>query len=140
MGARDAMASICGIHHVKVPVSDVAASRDWYAEVFDFMPTLDFEDEATLLGVVLEHRSGVALLLYLDPERSHALAGFDPVGLAVSSTAELQAWVTDLDQRGVAHTPIRDAHLGQSIEVRDPDGLIIQLNTREQPSAGDTNR
>ena len=134
------MASICGIHHVKVPVSDVVASRDWYAAVFGFVPTLDFEDEDGLLGVVLEHRCGVAVFLYLDPERSRALAGFDLLGLAVSGTAELQAWVTDLDERGVAHTPISDAHLGQSIEVRDPDGMVVRLNTLEQPSAGDSNR
>ena len=30
---------LAGIHHVKIPVTDLSRSRDWYARVFGFVPT-----------------------------------------------------------------------------------------------------
>ena len=38
--------ALAGIHHVKFPVSDVAASRAWYEEVFGLTVQLEFRDEA----------------------------------------------------------------------------------------------
>lgn len=128
------MPSICGLHHLKVPVADVETSRDWYAEVFGFVPTLDFEEEDELLGVVLEHPSGVAVFVYRDPDRAEALRGFDLMGFGVARRDELVAWENDLDARGVDHTPIHEAHLGEAIGVITPEGLVVRLNTREQPS------
>ena len=39
------MPQLTGIHHVKFPVSDLAASRAWYERVFGFEVTIEFPDE-----------------------------------------------------------------------------------------------
>ncbi|HZG92180.1 MAG TPA: VOC family protein, partial [Pseudonocardia sp.] len=33
---------ISGFHHVKLPVSDVAASREWYQRVLGFRTEIEF--------------------------------------------------------------------------------------------------
>ena len=59
MVASAFLRTIAGVHHIKVPVSDLLASRDWYAQVLGFVPVLDFENADELLGVVIETESGV---------------------------------------------------------------------------------
>jgi catechol 2,3-dioxygenase-like lactoylglutathione lyase family enzyme len=82
---------LCGVHHVKLPVTDVQASRDWYCRVLGFQPELDFVEDGTLMGVGLSHPGGLRLALRCDRDRIAALVGFDPVALAVPGRAELDA-------------------------------------------------
>ena len=63
------------------------------------------------------------------------LAGFDLIALDVGEHANVQRWEGWLDELGIAHTPIRPAHLGWSLAFADPSGIRIALHTREQPSA-----
>lgn len=132
------MPEIVAIHHVKLPVSNVTASRDWYSEVLGFTPVMDFEEENELVGVELVSPSGVSLGLHLAPERAQALEGFDPVALTVADRAELVTWAARLDDLGVEHSDIRSSHLGWSLYLSDPDGIRVALHTREHPSADDT--
>ena len=125
---------VLGLHHVRVPVSDVLASRDWYAATLEFSPILVTEDEDTVTGIVMRHPSGVVLGLHRAPERAKALEGFAVVGLAV---ADLETWQAHLDDLGVAHSGIVDGHLGECLHVRDPDGMVVELHTPAQPSAED---
>jgi len=127
-----AFPTVVGLHHVRVPVSDVLASRDWYVETLGLRPILVTEDEDTVTGIVMRHSSGVVVGLHLAPEQSKALAGFAVIGLAVS---DLEPWPAHLDGLGVAHSGIVDGHLGQCLRVRDPDGLLVELHTPAQPSA-----
>jgi catechol 2,3-dioxygenase-like lactoylglutathione lyase family enzyme len=36
------MSALRGFHHVKLPVSDVARSRDWYQRVLGFEVVIEF--------------------------------------------------------------------------------------------------
>ena len=47
------MPDICGFHHVKLPVTDVARSRDWFCRVLGFEPEIDFVEDGVLMGVGL---------------------------------------------------------------------------------------
>jgi catechol 2,3-dioxygenase-like lactoylglutathione lyase family enzyme len=124
-----------GIHHVRVPVSDVATSRDWYREVLGFEAVLDFEEEGGLIGTVLSHHSAVTTIgLHLDPERAAALHGFCLIALQVEGQPALYDWVEHLDRLGIGHLGVRDGHLGLLVEVPDPDGVLLQLHTGEHPS------
>jgi len=124
-----------GIHHVRVPVSDVTASRDWYPEVLGFVPILDYEEEDRVVGVALAHHSGITIGLHLDPPRARVLAGFCVLALEVPGQETLAAWVDELDAKGVTHSGVREGHLGHYVEMEDPDGVVIQLHTAEHPSA-----
>lgn len=124
-----------GVHHVRLPVSDVLRSRDWYSEVFEFAPILDFEEEANLVGVVLEHPCGITVGLHAAPERVVALAGFSAVAFSVGGADDLNAWAKRLNHLGVAHSAAAEAHIGWSITIPDPDGLLVQLCAGRHPAA-----
>ena len=132
------VASMRGLHHVRVPVSDVLRSRDWYMEVLGFEPMLDYEEEDRVVGVALEHPTGLTLGLHLAPERAAAMRGFAVVALAVSTREDLEHWVARLDAARVEHSEVKPGHLGWCLDVVDPDGVLVQLHTADEPSVDDT--
>ena len=128
--------TIEGLHHVNVPVSDVPRSRDWYSRLFGLAPILEEEAEDAVVSSTLEHAaSGLVLRLRLAPTRAQALAGFVTVALAVGSRDELARWHETARSTGAKCSPIRAAHLGWCFTVEDPDGMRVELRTREVVSA-----
>lgn len=76
------MGEILGLHHVKVPVSDLAHSRTWYERVFDLQPVMEFPDEdGVVRGVVYQPRNAFALALRENPAAARGMAGFDPFAI-----------------------------------------------------------
>jgi catechol 2,3-dioxygenase-like lactoylglutathione lyase family enzyme len=127
--------AVVGLHHLRLPVSDVMRSRDWYSDIFGFDPRLSFEEEDRVVGVVVIHRSGLTLGLHHAPELARALHGFCSVALSVGDVDDLDHWCSHLDTLGIEHTAPTEGHLGWYVEVPDPDGLTIQLHTIGQPTA-----
>lgn len=123
-----------GIRHVRIPVSDVTASTDWYTEVFGLSVLLVEEEEYQVVGAVLSTPDIPSLGLHLDPSRAVALAGFSLVELAVESREALSKWDSWLEEVGAVHGGMVEGPLGWYIDVSDPDGLIVQLHTPEHPS------
>jgi catechol 2,3-dioxygenase-like lactoylglutathione lyase family enzyme len=124
------MGTLRGFHHVKLPVSDIAASREWYERVLGLEVTIEFVEDGTVMGLGLADPTGtVGLALRHDPERAAALAGFDPVAIGVPTSREVASWMQRLDAAGVPHGGIVTGHAGSSVLVglRDPDGLEIRL-------------
>ena len=128
-----AQPGILGLHHIRLPVSNVLVSRDWYAQNLGFLPILLEEDEE-VTGAVLAHPCGVVIGLHAAPEQARALRGFAIVGVVVEDVGE---WASHLDALGIAHSDLDDAHLGSCLEVADPDGIVLELHTGVQPSAHD---
>ena len=124
-----------GIHHVRIPVSDIIVSRDWYTEVLGFEPVLDYEEEDRIVGVALAGEGGVTVGLHLDPARARSVAGFCILALQVPGQTALGTWVEHLDTAGIHHSGVREGHLGLLVELADPDGIVVQLHTAEHPSA-----
>ena len=72
-------AAVSGFHHVKLPVADVVRTQAWYCRVLGFKTEIEFVEDGVLMGVALRDPTGtVALALRSAPERTSALAGFDP--------------------------------------------------------------
>jgi Glyoxalase/Bleomycin resistance protein/Dioxygenase superfamily len=68
-----------GVHHVKVPVTDLGRSRAWYESVFGIEMMIEFpDDDGTVRGVAYAPINQLTLSLREDPERAAALAGFHP--------------------------------------------------------------
>ena len=122
------MTAIGGIHHVKLPVTDVAASRAWYERVLGFELEIEFEEDGVVRGVGLR-RDGVGLALREAPERAKALAGFDALALLVPTRAQVNEWKARLDGAGEPHGGIVTGARGGSVLVglHDPDGIEIRL-------------
>jgi catechol 2,3-dioxygenase-like lactoylglutathione lyase family enzyme len=124
------MGAIQGFHHVKLPVVDVARSRDWYVRVLGFTVTLEFVEDGVVMGLALSDPSGtVQLAIRQDPARAVALSGFDPIALRVPTRADVQVWRQRLDDLGQPHGGIVTGHKGGSVLVglRDPDDIEIRL-------------
>ena len=129
------LVAFVGLHHVRLPVSDVMRSRDWYMDVFGFEPRLTVEEEDRVIGVVVGHRSGLTLGLHFAPELARALEGYCPVALSVAAHDELIRCCARLDRAGVGHSGPIEGHLGWYVEVPDPDGIVIEIHTVDQPTA-----
>ena len=132
------MPDICGFHHVKLPVTDVAQSRDWFCRVLGFEPEIDFVEDGVLMGVGLRQPKGkVRLALRFAPQRAVALDGFDPVALAVTGRAELECWASRLEELHEPNGGIVTGHVGSVIVgLRDPDGIEVRLYTADEDREG----
>jgi predicted enzyme related to lactoylglutathione lyase len=116
-------------------VTDVTASANWYSETFGLQVVLIEEEEAEIVGTVLSLGEGAPSLgLHHDPTRAAALAGFRVIAIAVDSLQTLAEWDTWLKKIEAVHSPAVNGAIGWYIDIPDPDGLILQLHTPEQPS------
>jgi catechol 2,3-dioxygenase-like lactoylglutathione lyase family enzyme len=122
-----------GYHHAKLPVTDVARSRDWYERVLGLHQHLEFVENGTLMGIALRDAGDtVRLGLRRDPIRAKALAGFDPIALQVPTGRDLRAWLRRLEELGEPNGGIVTGHPGQVIAgLHDPDGIEIRLYTTD---------
>lgn len=124
------MSALSGFHHVKLPVSDVVRSRDWYQRVLGFEVVIEFVENDVLMGVALaDAAQSLSIALRHDPARAAALSGFDAVALGVPSRAEVKQWCVRLDDLDEAHGGVVTGHKGGSVlvGVHDPDGIEIRL-------------
>ena len=121
---------IDGIHHIKLPVSDLALSRAWYEQTLGFRVTIEFTEDDEVKGVSLA-REGCQpqIALRWDPNRARALAGFDAVALLVSSRDDIHTWAAALHEAGQSHGGVIAGHRGGAVLVglHDPDGIEIRL-------------
>lgn len=122
--------AITGIHHVKLPVSDLAVSRAWYERVLGFIVTLEFEDEDGVVRGVAGTVPGLGesgLALRQNPEAAKGFAGFDPISFGIADHAAAEGWAAHLDSIGIDHSPIIEATIGWIVAFHDPDGTELRL-------------
>lgn len=100
-----------------VPVSDLAAGREWYSALFGREPDNNPMPTLTEWQVI----PGAWVQVFTDPDR----AGFGLLNLAVS---DLDAHVAELARRGLHPGPVTDASKGVRLSaLSDPDGNTISL-------------
>ena len=124
------MSTLSGYHHVKLPVSDIARSREWYGTVLGLEVEIEFVEEGVVMGLALtDPGRTVGLAVRLDPDRAKAMSGFDAIALAVPTRADVERWRARLDELGVDHGGVVTGHRGGSVLVglHDPDGIEIRL-------------
>ncbi|MEW1830898.1 VOC family protein [Streptomyces sp. NPDC088196] len=124
------MPELAGIHHVKMPVTDLDRSRDWYGRVLGFKVTYEFQDEDGVVRGVAGEVPGLGdsmLCLRVNSQAAQGCQGFDPVSFAVRDRADAEAWAAHLDTLGVPHSPVIEASIGWLLVFSDPDGLDLHL-------------
>lgn len=119
--------------HAAVTVSDLTASTTWYSQLFGSSPVLD-EDEATggfhhtvwalgggqLFGIHTHSPGGSTAFDATNP-------GLDHLAFACADRAELETWAARLDELGVRHGGVVDAHYGSGVSFTDPDGIALEF-------------
>jgi len=130
--------AIDGFHHVKLPVADLARSREWYARVLGLQTYIEFTENGVLMGVGMHDPGGtIGLALRHDPARAAALAGFAPVALRVPTQAAMDAWQQLLEDLGEPHGGIVTGHAGRVlIGLHDPDGIEVRLYLPAETETG----
>jgi catechol 2,3-dioxygenase-like lactoylglutathione lyase family enzyme len=125
-----------GIHHLKLPVSDLHASLDFYERALGAtrIPQADHfraDDHALYAFILAVPGLGAMLELRLHPERAQSHAGFDSVTISVADRAALTQWDRHLTEQSIPHSPLITAIQAWLIVVEDPDGNRLRLYTEE---------
>jgi predicted enzyme related to lactoylglutathione lyase len=106
--------------HLRIPVSDLARSREWYTRTLGLTVEFEVPDRQT---VALQDTGGFTIFLQAVPS---AVA---PNGCALwFQVADVDATYAAWSARGVAfaHAP-RKSYWGYGAELADPDGYLIRL-------------
>jgi catechol 2,3-dioxygenase-like lactoylglutathione lyase family enzyme len=120
-----------GIHHVKLPVRDLARSREWYESRLGYRAAIEFVEQGTLMGLAMRHpNGGPDFGLRLDPARAEAAAGFDYFSIGVPSREAIQELADRLTALGESHAGVHFATIGWILpELHDPDGHEVRFYT-----------
>lgn len=126
------------IAHVRLTVTDIERSRQFYESVFGWSVLIEHPenaDEATrarlgfLFGGVIYDLGGALLGLrpVADDRFDENRTGLDHIAFRVGTKAELDDAATHLDELGIAHEPIKDIGPAYILEFRDPDNIALEL-------------
>jgi catechol 2,3-dioxygenase-like lactoylglutathione lyase family enzyme len=127
-----------GLFAIKIPVTDLARSIEWYSSVFGLRPVLEFpDDDGVLRGVACEAPGldGTMVALRENPGVARAIAGFDPVLWGVTDREGIEEWIAHLDALGIRHSPVIEATVGWLVVFHDLDGVEHHLYTRTRHGA-----
>jgi len=124
------MPKLSGIHHVKIPVTDLERSTAWYGRVFGYETTWEFpEADGVVRGVGGEvpGLDPIGLCFRVNPEAAAGCRSFDPISFGVQDKADVQEWADHLDELGIRHSPVIEASIGWLLVFDDPDGLQLHI-------------
>ncbi|GAA5122262.1 VOC family protein [Pseudonocardia adelaidensis] len=122
------------IAHIAITVADLDRSTRWYTALFGSEPVLD-EDERTggFHHTVFAIGDGQLFGLHTHPGGpagdpfDERRTGLDHVAFACADRDELESWRRRLDELGISHGGIVDAHYGSGLSFRDPDNIALEF-------------
>jgi catechol 2,3-dioxygenase-like lactoylglutathione lyase family enzyme len=123
--------ALAGVHHLKLPVTDLARSLDWYRSRLGYELAVEFVEQGELMGYSMSHpNGGPTLALRLDPERAVAAAGFDYFAIGVPDKAAMDDLAGRLTALGEEHAGVHWASIGWILPLlHDPDGHEVRFYT-----------
>jgi catechol-2,3-dioxygenase len=116
-----------------VTVTDLERSTRWYSELLAAEPGLDEDEQAGgFHHTVFALDGGQLFGLHTHPRGAgdrfdEHRAGLDHVAFACRDRSELEGWAARLEQLGIEHGGIKDAHCGSGVSFRDPDGIALEF-------------
>jgi glyoxylase I family protein len=133
--ANQTAAPVTGLSHVQLLVSDVEASAAWYRSALGLVAYVEDLDSGY---VALRHRgAGMVFVLTSSPDpggqpsvgdgAAPRPGALDHLALAVPDGAALAAWAEHLDGIGITHAGVVLENGNPSLQLRDPDGIAIEL-------------
>jgi catechol 2,3-dioxygenase-like lactoylglutathione lyase family enzyme len=135
-----AAAPMTGLSHVQLLVSDVRASAEWYTAALGLEP---YAGSVEAGYVALRHR-GAEVVVVLTARPGSVGGGYvdgaasgretlDHLAFAVSDAVALRAWADHLTEVGLHHPGVVLENGNPSLQLRDPDGIAIELVTAGRP-------
>jgi catechol 2,3-dioxygenase-like lactoylglutathione lyase family enzyme len=129
--------AMTGVHHVRLPVTDLTRSRAFWQDVLGYVWDFDFPATDGPTGVALRHPDGGPnVVLWVDAERARASGGFVWFGIGLPSATAIEALRDRLDEQHVVHGGIQGAFVDVKLPfVEDPDGHLISFYVKPSPHA-----
>ena len=121
------------ITHEALTVRDLAVSIPWYEALLGAEPVLDEDTDPNMHHTVYLLGNGMLLGLHqhdtpAPAERfSEYRVGLDHVAFGCANRAELEKWASRLEELGIDHGGVKDAHYGSGLSFRDPDGIALEF-------------
>jgi catechol 2,3-dioxygenase-like lactoylglutathione lyase family enzyme len=130
-----------GVHHLKLPVTDLDRSIGWYRSRLGYEVVIVFRDDGERSGVTMAHPDGGPMLgLVQTPDKARAAAGFDYFSIGVPDRARLVELADHLTSLGEQHVGVHFATLGWILPMlHDPDGHEIRFYSTESHTDLDPN-
>jgi len=119
--------------HVALTVRDLSVSVPWYGALFGAEPVLDEDTQPGFHHTVYLLGNGTLFGLHQHQQSAPAerftefRVGLDHVAFGCADRGELENWSRRLDELGIAHDGIKDAHYGSGVSFRDPDGIALEF-------------
>jgi catechol 2,3-dioxygenase-like lactoylglutathione lyase family enzyme len=120
-----------GIHHLKLPVTDLDRSFAWYRHRLGYRVMKTFVEDGVRMGIAMTHpHGGPDLALRLDPQRARAAAGFDYFAIGVPGHDAIDALAERFTTLGDAHAGVQRTPVGWVLPgIHDPDGHEVRFYT-----------
>jgi glyoxylase I family protein len=126
------------IGHVRLTVTDIERSRQFYESVFGWPVLIESPESADaatrtalafLFGGVIYDLGGTLVgLRPVAADKFHEdRCGLDHLAFRVGSKAELDDAAAHLDDLGIEHEPVKDIGPSYILEFRDPDNIALEL-------------
>ena len=117
--------------HVKLPVTDLQRSVDWYVSVMDLHLKYEFIEDGEVRGVALRSAEGgfsFALRLREHCSGQPDLSGFDVVALHMVDRDAVVRMHERCARLGVGSSQVQDRGEHEAIvDVTDPDGTVLRF-------------
>jgi catechol 2,3-dioxygenase-like lactoylglutathione lyase family enzyme len=127
------MTTFPALTHVALTVRDLSVSVPWYRTLFDAEPVLDEDTDPDMHHTVylLGNNTLIGLHQHQDAapaeQFSEYRVGLDHLAFGCADRGELEKWAQRLDELGVAHGGVKDAHYGSGVSFRDPDNIALEF-------------
>ena len=127
------MTTIPALNHVALTVRDTAVSGPWYQALIGAEPVLNEHTDAGFRHLVWSLPNGTLFGIHQhdrgtdDQPFTEFHVGLDHVGFGCADRAELRTWQSRLEELGITHGGIVDAHYGSGLSFRDPDGITLEF-------------
>jgi glyoxylase I family protein len=133
------MATITGISHIDLSVTDLDRSEAWYSELLGLKRVLEGRNDThhfdsryllhpdTMLIFGLVHHDTTDGDITGGSSFDERRVGLDHLSFNVASRSELDAWQERLAERAIEHTPIVESAMWDVLVVRDPDNIQLEF-------------
>ena len=139
------MPRLLGISHIDLTVSDCDRAATWWRDVMGFT-LVNQVSQQTYECRSLIHPSGVAVTVMTHDGTAEAgpfderRVGLDHLAFQITDPAELQQWVTHLDELGVPHSGSSTPATDRRLVFRDPDNIQLEFYVHPESGRHDVDR
>jgi catechol 2,3-dioxygenase-like lactoylglutathione lyase family enzyme len=120
-----------GVSHTALTVTDLAGSTEWYLRLFEGQILWEEKQDGHEFVLIFSPPLMIGLHAHSRTRDADAFdetrVGLDHISFQVPDRAGLDAWAAQLDELGIAHSPITDAPYGTVLVFRDPDNIQLEF-------------